>query len=271
MRKIFNRLYDEDPYEGAPLDDVEVDMQGWGSTHFFFREIIGYLKPSFIVEVGSWKGRSALHMADLAKAAETPNLEICCIDTWLGSPGVWARKEQVADVLKLRNGWPMLYFTFMKNVVESGHQDVITPMPMPSDMGAQVLKRLRARPDMIYVDAAHDYDNCKRDLALYFDLLSDDGILLGDDYETWPGVTQAADEFARENGLILVGTRSKFVLSKNIDHVHAMQGVLAEIEARRARVAEAKARAEQLRAGDEAPGDAVGQSTSETDDTNPVL
>ncbi len=241
MRRIFDRLYAEDPFVDAPLADVEVDMQGWGSTHFFFREILNYLKPSLIVEVGSWKGRSAMHMADLAKDLNIPNLEICCIDTWLGSSGVWARKEQVAEILKLKNGWPMLYFTFMKNVIERGHQDVITPMPMPSDMGYFVLKRLNAKPQMIYLDAAHEYESCKRDLELYFQLLGEDGILLGDDYETFEGVTRAADEFAEENGLQLVSTRSKFVLSKNPDHVRAMQGVLAEVEARRVRVAASRA------------------------------
>ncbi|SNS28716.1 class I SAM-dependent methyltransferase [Tropicimonas sediminicola] len=255
MRRIFNRLYDEDPYLDAPLADVEVDMQGWGSTHFFFRGIIEHLKPSLIVEVGSWKGRSALHMADLCKAAGIKNLEICCVDTWLGTSGIWARKGQVEEELKLKNGWPMLYFTFMKNVVEAGHQDVITPLPLPSDMGAQVLKRIRARPDLIYIDAAHDYDNCLRDLRNYFELLDDNGILLGDDYETIDGVTEAAQEFAREKELILVGTRSKFVLSKNVEHVHAMQALLAEIDARRARVAEAKARAAEEASAGEADGE----------------
>jgi hypothetical protein len=38
--------------------------------------------------------------------------------------------------------------------------------------------------------------------------------LLGDDYEDWPGVTQAADDFARENGLVLMGQPGKFLLAK---------------------------------------------------------
>ena len=242
-KRIFDTLYAENPYETAPLDQYEVDMQGWGSTHFFFKEILSYLKPSLIVEVGTWKGMSAMHMADLGKELGIPDLEICCIDTWLGSPGVWTKKEQVADILKMKHGWPMLYFTFMKNVVERGHHDVITPMPMPSDMGYFVLKQRNVKADMIYIDAGHEYESCIRDLNLYIELLSDDGILLGDDYETFPGVTQAAHEFADKNGLELVATRSKFVLSKNPDHVAAMKGVLQTVEERRERVAEARRRA----------------------------
>lgn len=252
MRKIFNRLYDVDPYIGAPLDDVAVDMQGWGSTHFFFKSIIEYLKPSLIVEVGTWKGMSAMHMAELAKKLDIPNLEICCIDTWLGSPGVWANKTKTADILKLRNGWPMLYYTFMKNVIERGHQDVITPMPMPSDMGYFVLNNMGVKADMIYIDAGHEYESCLRDLNLFINILDDDGIMLGDDYETFPGVTQAAHEFADKHGLELVGTRSKFILSKNKAHVAAMKAVVEEVDARRQRVAESKAKAAANEAANEA-------------------
>lgn len=243
MRSVFNRLYDVDPYVGAPLDDVAVDMQGWGSTHFFFKAILEYLRPSLIVEVGTWKGMSAMHMADIGKSLGIPDLEICCIDTWLGSPGVWSNKTKVAEIMKLKNGWPMLYFTFMKNVIERNHQDVITPMPMPSDMGYFVLKNLGIKPKLIYIDAGHEYESCLRDLNLYINVLDDDGILLGDDYETFPGVTQAAHEFADAHGLEVVGTRSKFVVSKNKAHVAAMKGVLAEVEARRKRVEESRAKA----------------------------
>ena len=132
MTRIFDSLHAVSPYEGASLDDVDVDMQGWGSTHFFFREIFDYLRPRLVVEVGTWKGMSAMHMADLAKERGIEDFEVACIDTWLGSPGVWRNKNKVGEVLKLRNGWPMLYFTFLKNVIDRGHQDVITPMPMPS-------------------------------------------------------------------------------------------------------------------------------------------
>ncbi len=243
MSRIFDSLHATSPYEGADLGDVAVDMQGWGSTHFFFREIFDYLRPRLVVEVGTWKGMSAMHMADLAKERGIEDFEIACIDTWLGSPGVWRNKAKVAEVLHLKNGWPMLYFTFLKNVIERGHQDVITPMPMPSDMGYHVLKNLGVKADLIYVDAGHEYESCIRDLRLYKDLLSDDGILLGDDYETWEGVTRAAHEFAEEEGLTLVATRSKYVLSRNPDHVAKMQAVLTEVDARRARVAVARAAA----------------------------
>jgi hypothetical protein len=46
-------------------------------------------------------------------------------------------------------------------------------------------------------------------------LLNDDGVLIGDDYLVWPGVTQAATEFAKENHLPMASHPGKFLLSKN--------------------------------------------------------
>jgi hypothetical protein len=48
---------------------------------------------------------------------------------------------------------------------------------------------------------------------MYWQLLSGDGVLLGDDYLTWPSVTQAANEFANENSLLLAGRHGKFLLA----------------------------------------------------------
>lgn len=61
-----SRLYpDHNPYKG--FKKVELDMQGWSSTDPVFEEIIQQLKPRKIVEVGTWKGGSAIHMAELCK------------------------------------------------------------------------------------------------------------------------------------------------------------------------------------------------------------
>lgn len=58
-------------------------MQGWGSTHPIFAEVINLISPRLILEVGSWKGASVIHMANLLKAQNIDGA-IICIDTWLG-------------------------------------------------------------------------------------------------------------------------------------------------------------------------------------------
>lgn len=70
--------------------------------------------------------------------------------------------------------------------------------------------------DFCFIDAAHEYENVKRDLAAWYPKVRRGGILAGHDYtnETEDGihygVKRAVDEFCREHGLKLILTRELF-------------------------------------------------------------
>lgn len=55
--------------------------------------------------------------------------------------------------------------------------------------------------DWIYIDAAHDYESVKKDLAVAYHKVKNDGIVLGHDYHRWGrygqrfGVLEAVNEF----------------------------------------------------------------------------
>src|SRR5690606_36128109 len=52
--------------------------------------------------------------------------------------------------------------------------------------------------DFAYIDARHEYEYVKSDMNAWWDLISDDGILAGHDYDSMhPGVMQAVDEFEK--------------------------------------------------------------------------
>src|SRR5262245_10137235 len=184
---IRDQLFDTDPYIDFPLEQYPGDLQGWGSTHQFFERLITALRPSVIVEVGSWKGASAVHMAGLCKAAGLQT-EIVCVDTWLGSPEhmLNLRTDFFAS-LKHRNGYPTLFYTFMSNVIRAGHQDIITPFPITSESAAVVLRNAGVKAELIYIDAAHQYAPALRDMREYWTILTPDGAMLCDDYGGWKG------------------------------------------------------------------------------------
>jgi hypothetical protein len=49
-------------------------------------------------------------------------------------------------------------------------------------------------PNFIFIDALHDYKNCKADILHALELMKH-GLLAGHDYsESWPGVIEAVDE-----------------------------------------------------------------------------
>lgn len=49
--------------------------------------------------------------------------------------------------------------------------------------------------DAVYIDAEHDYENCRADILAWRENLKEGGVLSGHDYcEAWPGVQQAVNE-----------------------------------------------------------------------------
>jgi cephalosporin hydroxylase len=214
MKNVGKSLFKKSPYDGFDFARIPADMQGWGSDHRFFAELIGKVRPTTIIEVGTWKGRSAIGMAKLVKKFGL-DCEIVCVDTWLGSPEHWLN-EQAGwhDALRIHHGLPHLYWVFLANVMHEGCADIITPLPNTSQNAAAILARLKVRAEFCYIDAAHEYAEVLADLRAYWPLLEPGGYLMGDDYIGWPGVTRAADEFAAEMGCELVGERGKFFIRK---------------------------------------------------------
>lgn len=212
--RIRDLLFEKSPYEDFDAGAHPDDLQGWGSDDPVLVGAVQLLRPARVCEVGSWKGRSAIRMAQAVKAL-CMDTEIVCVDTWLGSPEHWLKgvPEEYAS-LRIVHGVPQLYYTFLANVVRAGVSDIITPFPMTSENAAEIFGTLGVQFDLIYIDAAHEYKPAKRDIEAYYDLLADDGLLIGDDYINWPGVTQAADEFVAERRLRMIKMRGKMIIPK---------------------------------------------------------
>lgn len=214
MDSVMAALHEVSPYTGFDPRGHPVDAHGWGSDDPVFRELIAELRPGLIVEVGSWKGASALHMASLVREFALPT-RIVCIDTWLGSSEhLLGRKPEWRASLRLRHGYPQLYYTFLANVVRARQAERIVPLPATSDAAAIVLAEKRLVPQLVYIDGAHEEDAVRRDLEAYWPLLAPGGALIGDDFASFPGVRRAAQAFAAAHGLPLEDHGEKFVLRK---------------------------------------------------------
>lgn len=210
-------LFPEDPYAGFDVADHPEDLQGWASTDPIFEHAIQTLRPHLIIEVGTWKGASAIHMANLCRDLRL-DTKILCIDTWLGSPEhLLPRPDRHhwRTSLRIRHGFPQLYLTFLANVIRHGHTDRILPLPQPSENAAELLRQLGVQADIVYVDAAHEYAPAKRDYDAFWPLVSKRGAMICDDYVgEFAGVMRAADEFAEEVGKPLLTSGIKCILDK---------------------------------------------------------
>ena len=187
-----------DAFQGfVPVEGTR--LWGWNGDRPIFPALIQQLKPSLIIEVGSWMGLSAVNLAGSSKAIGLTDTSVICIDTWLGSKEHW-RDPSLVGHLELQNGYPTFYKRFLSNVANVGLSDMVVPLPMPSQIGASYLKDFDLRAELIYIDGSHDEKDVYDDLTAYWDLLSPGGVVFGDDWP-WDSVANAVKAFCASVGV----------------------------------------------------------------------
>jgi hypothetical protein len=216
--ELRDRLFEKNPYQDFDNSGFDLDLQGWGAERPILTELIDEVHPELIIEVGTWKGASSIKMGLHIKTNQL-NTKILCIDTWLGSIEHWDKiKSQDPELyfryrsLRLKNGYPQLYYQFLYNVISCQLQDVIIPFPNTSLMASKWLARQSIRADLIYIDASHDETDAYHDISNYFNLLTKRGVIFGDDYNEAYGVKRAVArfmvlhdaEFSHDNGVWVI-------------------------------------------------------------------
>ena len=158
-------------------------------------------RPRFVVEVGSFTGRSTTllgrflreHYAPTPRHPEPPPL--LCIDTWLGDLGM-TLGSYLAETIDKRHGQPTLYHQWLVNVMAANLTEAVLPLMTTSFLGARILDHLRLQADLIYLDSAHEQRETFFEIAYYWAQLAPGGVLLGDDLN-WAAVMHDAQLFAR--------------------------------------------------------------------------
>ncbi len=203
-------MFDSDPYAEFDRASAPADPQGWGSDKPIFRTAIEAVRPKTIIELGTWKGMSAIHMAKICEELGLET-EIVCVDTWLGSPENWLEREDVNGFasMRLHAGFPRLYDTFVANVLDAGVERYITPFANTTDNAAVVFKKLGFACDLLYVDAAHETEPVLKDLRAFTPLVRKGGWVVGDDWK-WGSVRKAAETFAKERRVQLEHEANKY-------------------------------------------------------------
>ncbi len=207
-------LHKVDPYADFDPSVWPDDASGWGSDSPAFGELVEELRPQRIIEVGTWKGGSALTLAGHFERLGL-DAEIVCVDTWLGALEMWQNLDDPTrhGSLNLRHGYPTLYYTFLANVARAGHQARITPFPVPSITAAQWCAIHGVKSDLIYIDGSHEEEDVYADLVAWWDLVRPGGVLFGDDW-SWDGVRLAVERFAAENSLPISHRHDKWELRR---------------------------------------------------------
>jgi len=210
---MMEAIHGTDVYEGFAFNNFPCDLHGWGGDSPAFAELIKEVRPSLVIEVGTWKGASAVSMADAA-VGEGLSTKIVCVDTWLGALEFRTDQNDVERfrALECRHGYPQVYYRFLANVCHRGHQHRIVPFPMDSASAALWFMSHGVKAGLIYIDASHEEEAVYQDLVDYLQLLAPGGKIFGDDWN-WAAVRASVSTFARDHGLAIAHCHDKWVLS----------------------------------------------------------
>ena len=173
------------------------------------------VNPQIILEIGSWEGSSAVSWANSCKESN-----VICVDTWLGSVEHYQDKlsgtEWGRDRLYIENGFPTIFKTFISNIRINKIQDRVYPVTIDSKQAFIMLKESGIKPDICYIDAAHDYESVISDLKWAKKIGSK--VICGDDYyynQNGNQIKRAVDEFCLYNNMRAVTKDDQFVIIDN--------------------------------------------------------
>lgn len=194
---VWSLWHGRDPFADDPARGAAPDHQGWNSGHPYLARAVDEARPGVVVEIGVWKGGSALTLAERIRERGLDGV-VVAVDTWLGAADHWLSPDYHAD-LGFAGGYPTLYRRFAANVLDRGLADHVLPLPLDGLSARDLLAARGIVPDVVHVDAGHGYASVLADLAAWWPLIRPGGVLVGDDYAAdrsiWPEVAQAFDDF----------------------------------------------------------------------------
>ncbi len=140
-------------------------------------------KSKLIVELGSWRGRSAVCWAENTEGF------VYCVDTWANDAYGISFPDDPPD-LHRRPEW--LLTEFLKNT--QGLRNIF-PVRTRTEVAATIFRNMGVRPDVVFVDAGHNYNDVVTDIEAWRPLLAEGGTLCGHDYgySGWEDVKKVVD------------------------------------------------------------------------------
>lgn len=145
------------------------DDRGW-----FYKEAEEILdiflskQTKIVVELGSWLGKSTRYILNKA-----PNATIIAVDHWVGSKK-WFDNKKDADKYA-----SYIYETFLYNCWD--YKERLIPVRKRTLEGLDIIYKLNIKPDLIYIDAGHEFAEAIGDIAQSVRLFPESQIV-GDDW-----------------------------------------------------------------------------------------
>ena len=163
------------------------EIPGWFAYEELYDKMVEVANDNCVfVEVGAWFGKSTNHLAKKIRESKK-NIHFTTVDTWKGTDDEDIHQTIVGSF----SG--DIFYEFIDNTIYSNNYGQIETIKDTSRNAANNFANNSI--DYIMLDAGHSYDALKDDLKVWYNKVKPGGIVSGDDYGVFYGVTQAADEF----------------------------------------------------------------------------
>ena len=133
---------------------------------------------------------------------------LLCIDA-----NMWLNKVVWQHLSVTNDGRPTVYYQFLRNMIGRNLTRTVLPVSMTSIIGARFLRTMLLRPQIIYLDSAHEQGETLIELALYWNVLREGGILFGDDWG-WSSVRCDVKKFSYMKNITVDVQRNTWSLRK---------------------------------------------------------
>ena len=166
------------------------DIPGWFQWRSAQEEAVAQFGDgSRFAEVGCYLGRSICSLAELVRASGR-TITVLGVDTARGS-GPEGRGDTNAHAPAVEHGGGTLAGLLHRNVIACGFADSVQLLISDSLAAARLFSDESFT--WVHIDARHDYDSVRADIAAWAPKVRAGGWLSGDDYDQWqwPGVVQA--------------------------------------------------------------------------------
>jgi len=177
------------------MDAIRRTVPGYSeAAHFaFFKHLLACTDIKKLLILGVYHGRDVVYLMDNARALGR-SLQVVGVDKFSDDfCEDWPKERQTLSWQQAGFGTPPSFEAARGHVERFGFAGDATLIRERDDI---FLAGCTERFDAIYIDTSHDYDTVARQIRQVAGLLTDDGLICGDDYSdqgTW-GVKRAVTE-----------------------------------------------------------------------------
>lgn len=150
-----------------------------------------------LVEVGVAYGKSLAYLARKVIDAGKADVSIVGIDPWHDVWGFW---DDLSILVEKAQG--SAYLAFLNEMQAHAPEELARAqvwreesVPGAQRMALSLIAEPERNVSFVFVDAVHDYEHAKEDIAAWLPLIRKGGIIAGHDHTpSWPGVEKAVTE-----------------------------------------------------------------------------